>query len=77
MRLKCVSGSRHFQPGEGPGRGLLRDCKTLDNLREPSFKALPARYWAITQHRGHGDLLCQAAAHRRGYQVPQEAHALR
>ena len=60
-----------------PGRGLLRDCKTLDNLREPSFKALPARYWAITQHRGHGDLLCQAAAHRRGYQVPQEAHALR
>ena len=32
--------SRHFQPGEGPSRGLLRDCKTSCNLREPSFEAL-------------------------------------
>ena len=23
-----VHGSRHFQPGEGPSRGLLRDCTT-------------------------------------------------
>ena len=26
--LKCESASRHFQPGEGPSRGLLRDCTT-------------------------------------------------
>ena len=29
-----------FRPGEGPSRGLLRDCKTLRNLREPSLEAL-------------------------------------
>ena len=29
-----------FKPGEGPSRGLLRDCKTFSNLREPSFEAL-------------------------------------
>ena len=28
-----------FQPGEGPRRGLLRDCKTLHDLRQPSFQA--------------------------------------
>ena len=27
--LKCESGSSRFQPGEGPSRGLLRDCTTL------------------------------------------------
>ena len=37
--LKCESTSRHFQPGEGL-RGLLRDCKTLRNLREGLFEAL-------------------------------------
>ena len=26
--LKCESASRRFQPGEGPSRGLLRDCTT-------------------------------------------------
>ena len=31
--LKCENDSRHFQPGEGPSRGLLRDCKTSRNLR--------------------------------------------
>ena len=29
-----------FQPGEGPNWGLLRDCKTSQNLRECSFEAL-------------------------------------
>ena len=29
-----------FQPGEVPSRVLLRDCKTLCNLREGSFEAL-------------------------------------
>ena len=28
MCLKCESASRRFQPGEGPSRGLLRDCTT-------------------------------------------------
>ena len=32
--LKCESTSRHFQSGEGPSRGLLRDCETSRNLRE-------------------------------------------
>ena len=27
-RHKCESASRRFQPGEGPSRGLLRDCET-------------------------------------------------
>ena len=31
---------RCFQPGEGPSRGLLRDCKTSRNLRVGSFEAL-------------------------------------
>ena len=26
--LTCESASRRFQPGEGPSRGLLRDCTT-------------------------------------------------
>ena len=29
-----------FQPGEGPSRGLLRDCDTSRNLRQPSSEAL-------------------------------------
>ena len=28
MCLKRESGSSRFQPGEGPSRGLLRDCTT-------------------------------------------------
>ena len=28
MLTKCESGSSHFQPGEGPSRGLLCDCTT-------------------------------------------------
>ena len=39
MCFKCESTSRRFQPGEGH-KSLLRDCKTLRNLREPSFEAL-------------------------------------
>ena len=31
--LICESASRRFQPGEGPCRGLLRDCEILGNLR--------------------------------------------
>ena len=26
--LKCESSNGHFQPGEGPSRGLLHDCET-------------------------------------------------
>ena len=26
--MKCESANRRFQPGEGPSRGLLRDCTT-------------------------------------------------
>ena len=33
MCLKCESAGRRFQPGEGPSRVLLRDCKILANLR--------------------------------------------
>ena len=28
--LKCVSSSSHFQPGEGPSRGLLCDYEPSD-----------------------------------------------
>ena len=37
--LKCESGSSHFQPGEGPSRGLLRDYEPSDG---PLFEALAA-----------------------------------
>ena len=30
---KCDSASRHFQPGEGPSKGLLRDCEILAKVR--------------------------------------------
>ena len=41
--LKCISASRCYQPGEGPSRGLLCDCKVSRNLRKPSFEALISR----------------------------------
>ena len=41
VQLSVGTGSsRRFQPGEGPNRGLLCDCKTWHNLRQPSFQAL-------------------------------------
>ena len=39
---KCLK-FESFQPGEGPSRGLLSDCKTSRNLRQPSFQALVVR----------------------------------
>ena len=38
--IKCESGSIHFQPGEGPSRGLLRDYTVITNLRMELFEAL-------------------------------------
>ena len=35
-------GSSRFQPGEGPSRGLLRDCKTL-NFAKVSFELQSCR----------------------------------
>ena len=35
--LKFENAGRHFQPGEGPSRGLLRDC---ENFASGSFAAL-------------------------------------
>ena len=37
MCPKGESGSSHFQPGEGPSRGLLRDYEPSDG---PSFESL-------------------------------------
>ena len=28
LNMKVLVASRHFQPGEGPNRGLLHDCET-------------------------------------------------
>ena len=30
--INCESATRHFQPREGPSRGLLRDCEIFANL---------------------------------------------
>ena len=43
---------KHFQPGEGPSRGLLRDCEIFGNLRinfvsRSSFKALLPLCWSL------------------------------
>ena len=35
--MKVQVAGRYFQPGEGPCRGLLRDC---ENLADGSFEAL-------------------------------------
>ena len=35
--LECESASSLFQPGEGPSRGLFRDC---ENFADGSFAAL-------------------------------------
>ena len=37
---KCESTTRRFQPGEGPGRGLLCDCETSNLLRVSSSSSL-------------------------------------
>ena len=34
----------HFQPGEGPGRGLLRDCKTPNFAKVRSQLRLPVAH---------------------------------
>ena len=44
-----MSASRRFQPGEGPSRGLLRDCTTSPINR---FAALILSYWA-SQNMSH------------------------
>ena len=58
--LKCENDSRHFQPGEGPSRGLLRDCKTSRNLR---FQALDG-CWAASRGRAGAGLVRTSARHR-------------
>ena len=40
--LKCESASRRFQPGEGPSRGLLRDCSTSPINRFAALLLTPA-----------------------------------
>ena len=38
--LKCESASRHFQPEEGPSRGILSDCEIFANLRLKLYGAV-------------------------------------
>ena len=40
--LKCESASRHFQPGEGPSRGLLSDCENRWMVCSSSAGTVPA-----------------------------------
>ena len=42
IRVKCESASRRFQPGEGPIRGLLRDCTTSPINRFAALLLTPA-----------------------------------
>ena len=44
---QCKSSSKSFQQGEGPSRGLLRDCTTL-NFAKVRFQL----YWAIVLELG-------------------------
>ena len=44
MCPECKSAGRHFPPGEGPSRDLLRDYK---HSCEPSFEALVCGVWWI------------------------------
>ena len=49
MCLKCESASRNIQPGEGPSRGLLRDCKNIVDVSfagsRSSWISPPAASW--------------------------------
>ena len=49
MCLKCESASRRFQPGEGPSRGLLRDCTTspINSLQHYRFNCRPEQIFAL------------------------------
>ena len=49
--LKCESASRRFQPGEGPSRGLLRDC---ENFADGSFAALVCAFQSAGLQRTGG-----------------------
>ena len=49
--MKPLAASRRFQPGEGPSRGLLRDCTTSPINR---FAALVIR---VTIARAQGAVL--------------------
>ena len=57
MCLKCESASMHFQPGEGPSRGLLRDCTTSPINRLSAL--VPSRHLFT---RRHTRLLCSQVA---------------
>ena len=57
------SACKHFQPGEGPSRGLLRDCTNspinrlqhylnYPAVRLPSAPVLPSRRGGRCQQRG-------------------------
>ena len=40
---KCESASGHFQPGEGPCRGLLRDCENIAIVCSPTYDHIHMR----------------------------------
>ena len=54
------SVSRLFQPGEGPRRGLLRDCTTSPNNRfaalVPALQHRPHRGHRLQRDRQEGDV---------------------
>merc|ERR1712242_434207 len=71
--LKCESASRRFQPGEGPNRGLLRDCTTSPINR---FAALLHTLQPVLLPAGGGPLLVaaellEAAVGGEGVAVPR------
>ena len=60
-----LATQRYSQHHTAPGRGLLRDCKTLRNLREPSFAALLP---------GHGPVHRQSGPVSQIKEAPRDQH---
>ena len=50
--MKLLENSKHFQPVEGPSRGLLRDCEIYAKLR-CRFEALLSK-WLLSYLDLHG-----------------------
>ena len=77
--LLCESASRHFQPREGPSRGLLRDCTTspinrfaalVTSLLVVADGLLHVGAAGVRDHAGHGVQRPHLGPHHRRLAAP-------
>ena len=71
MCLKYESTKRRSQPGEGPCRGLLRDCDIFANLVMNSTRAPPSSLLWLRLRHGSCGLLSAGAGSGLFWQTPR------